>query len=261
MPADISDAHVRLDSAETAHTDYRESHLLKGDRYDTLLAADPLDAYMAHREQDILRQTIPNWFPDGVGRYLDFACGTGRISEIVVPFAREAVGVDISETMLAQARRRCPSMLFVNADLTIERPALGQFDLITAFRFFGNAQNDLRTAALAAMHRLLKDDGYLVFNNHRNPLSTLALAGRVTGVAPGTDLTHAKLTRMLKAAGFRIVSGRGIGAWIFRHRLLQPAVLRSRTARVLERVFGARVFVPLSLDAVFVATKQRARSK
>src|SRR5438132_11775006 len=206
---------VRQDSAETTHSDYRESHLLKGDRYDAQLAADPLDAYMDDREREILQQMAPRLFPAGVERYLDFACGTGRISSIIAPFCKEAIGVDIAATMIAQARRRCPTMCFIEADLTRERSALGQFDLITAFRFLGNAQDELRRSALAAIPALLKDGGYFVLNNHRNPLSTLALAERLTGVAPGTDLTHAKLKRLLRAAGFAIVSSRGVGAWIF----------------------------------------------
>src|SRR4051812_38611679 len=40
-------------------------------------------------------------------RVLDFGCGVGRL---VIPFAREAdevVGVDVSEGMLAEARRNC----------------------------------------------------------------------------------------------------------------------------------------------------------
>ena len=248
--------HIRQDASERAHTDYRQSHLLKGDEYDSRLAADPFDAYMADWERDLLETLVPQLFPSGVPRYLDFACGTGRVSQTVASHSRVAVGVDISETMLVQARNRCPQMFFLRADLTREDPDLGHFDLITAFRFFGNAQDELRASALKAIHRLLRDDGHFVFNNHRNPFTALSMAERLTGGDPGMDLTHAKLQRLLHDAGFRIVSSRGMGAWRFHHRLTRPPMLRSRIGAALDRAVSGRLFVPLSLDAVIVARKR-----
>ena len=43
---------------------------------------------------------------------------------------------------------------------------LGLFDLVTSFRFFGNAQDELRSSALAAINRHLRPQGYLIINNH-----------------------------------------------------------------------------------------------
>ena len=55
---------------------------------------------MAKYEEEYLRDMIPR-LTRGGGRYLDFACGTGRITAIVAPLVGESVGVDVSESMLA----------------------------------------------------------------------------------------------------------------------------------------------------------------
>jgi predicted TPR repeat methyltransferase len=247
---------------ETPEFDYRQSHLFKGNRYDAALASDPFDIYMHRQESAFLRGLIPYLFPRGIGRYLDFACGTGRISEVVSPFASEAIGVDVSDSMLAKARERCPAMSFLKADLTNHRnrPALGQFDLVTAFRFFGNAQDELRTSALETIRDLLKDDGYFVLNNHRNPSSLLSLLDRFRRDGEPMDLSHFKLRGLLAASGLRIVSSRACGAWVIRHKFAQPRVLTSRVARVLETVCSSSIFVPVCLDAMIVVRKRRGRA-
>ena len=67
-------------------------------------------------------------------RVLDFGCGVGRM---VIPFsalAREVVGMDIAESMLAEARlnceaQDCSNVTLVLSDDTLSR-ATGQFDLV-----------------------------------------------------------------------------------------------------------------------------------
>ncbi|MHC4171159.1 MAG: class I SAM-dependent methyltransferase [Planctomycetota bacterium] len=53
------------------------------------------------------------------------------------------------------------------ADITTGDALKGRkFNLITAFRFFLNAEPELRSAAMNALSGLLAEDGILVFNNH-----------------------------------------------------------------------------------------------
>jgi SAM-dependent methyltransferase len=73
----------------------------------------------------------PNFAPQ---RVLDFGCGVGRL---VLPFAtsaREVVGVDISDAMLAEAHRNCTEQNITNATLVKSDDALsaveGTFDLV-----------------------------------------------------------------------------------------------------------------------------------
>lgn len=240
--------------------DYRDSHASRGDSYDARLAGQPFDAYMARWEAWWLPRLVAQLHPEGVPRYLDFACGTGRITSIVAPLARESVGVDVSESMLSHARDKCPDTRFVKADLTREPLDLGTFDLSTSFRFLGNAQMELREAALDAITSRLRAGGHLIVNSHCNPLSLQALLHRATGGSHGMDLHYGKLVRLLRRHGLRVVARRPIGFWLYRSRLLaDPAILDAPAAR--ERRFGAAWLVRFAPDALIVARKEaRAES-
>ena len=238
--------------------DYRRSHLARGGSYDATLAAAPFDAYMARLESRHLRVIVPALFPSVPPRYIDFACGTGRITEVVAPLCGEAVGVDLSADMLQQARRKCPTVRFVQADLTQTEADLGSFDLATAFRFFGNAQHGLRMAALKALHRLLRPGGYLVINSHRNPLAVSALLHAATGGGTGgMDLNYFKLRSMLRRSGFEVKRVIPIGVWMCRSKLLGMEHSPARTER-MEHRFRFPALAALAPDVVVVARKVSA---
>lgn len=235
-------------------SDYRRSHLAKGADYDEALATSPFDAYMHQHEQQVLRRILATRFPDGIDRYIDFACGTGRITAVVEPFAREPYGIDVSETMIGEAQRKCPRTSFVLADITRSQVAIPPAHLVTAFRFLGNAQPELGLAALRALAPLVRPDGYLVVNNHRNPLSMHNLLLRALGT-PCLELTYGHLSSMLRAAGFEIVESHAIGLWVVANRLHRRAVLRGEDGSRVERLSafpGAARFAP---DAIIVARR------
>jgi len=142
----------------------------------------------------------------------------------------------------------------VHADLTREGVDVGTFDVVTAFRFFGNAQDELRNAVLRALAQRIRDGGHLIINSHRNPRSLAALLDRATGGKQGMDLHHAKLRRLLAAHGFVVAGAHPIGAWLWRSRLLATVQDDARAAR-LERRFGAAGLVALAPDAVIVARR------
>ena len=73
-------------------------------------------------------------------RAVDYGCGVGRL---VIPLARqlsEVVGVDISESMIAEARRNCTEAGIANVDFALADDNLsalpGQFDLIHSYIVF-----------------------------------------------------------------------------------------------------------------------------
>ena len=235
--------------------DYRQTHLDKGGVYDATIASLPWDAYMARWEAAYLREVVPA-LVGGAGRYLDFACGTGRITEVVAPLVREAVGVDLSDSMLAEARRKCPGAHFVRADLTSEDVDIGQFDLATSFRFLGNAGPELRQAALGAIAKRLRPEGFLIVNNHRNPRAIGTLLAKLDGSRHDLDLTHGMLVRLLADAGFRITRVRPIGFWVVRARYRQSAILESERATTRERLFRHRAWARWAPDCVVVAQKR-----
>jgi SAM-dependent methyltransferase len=236
--------------------DYREIHLRRGASYDATIASKPFDAYMARREAEVLRDVVPR-LDLGQGRYLDFACGTGRITSVVAPLVTNATGVDISESMLAVAKEKCPGTRFICADLTRESPDLGPFDLATSFRFFGNAEDALRRSVLRALARLLRPGGMLIVNNHRNPESIGARLLHSSGIDEGMDLTNVAFMAMLDEHDFTVEQVRPVGAWLVRSSMRRnDALLAGRSARLADRVFGGRAFARWSPNCIFVARRR-----
>jgi SAM-dependent methyltransferase len=152
-------------------------------------------------------------------RYLDFACGTGRITAFVAPHFEQTVGVDINEAMLEEARPRTPGATFVKADVVADPEAAGgDFDFITAFRFILNADPADRLPALRWMRSRMRDDtSRAVVNNHSNlwshkavthGLRQLRARGRRT---TGNVLSHRDMSRLVTEAGFTIESVHGMG--------------------------------------------------
>ena len=237
--------------------DYRASHLERGGQYDANLAESPFDDYMSGWERKHLPNVIRRFFPQGPQRYLDFACGTGRITAQVAPMAGESVGVDISPTMIEEARKKCPQTIFHLADLTQKNPDLGgNFDLITAFRFFGNAQDELREGAMKAITQCLAPGGHLVINSHRNPRALYALLNRMTGGNCGSmDLHLSKLRGLLNRHGLRIVALQPIGAWMYRSSLMLTTKVDDTRAVNNEARFGGEMFAPIAPDLIVVAKK------
>ncbi len=101
------------------------------------LSEERLEEFFATGEQHIRNvwRSIGKFEPDfHPRRALDYGCGTGRL---VIPLARVAdhvVGVDISETMLAETRKNCQRLGVRNVDLVKAddelRGLTGTFDLI-----------------------------------------------------------------------------------------------------------------------------------
>lgn len=156
--------------------DYRNSHLApeKGLTYAKTFEEYPYRSYVWSWEKRVLKDVIAHYFPGRENiRYLDFACGTGRIIGYIENLVDLSCGVDISDSMLEVGRQNVKRSELFKADLTYDNIFAGQtFDLITAFRFFLNAQPELREAAIRILAGLLSDRGYLVFNIHMNEGST-----------------------------------------------------------------------------------------
>ena len=155
---------------------YADSHKKpdKGMSYDEHYATNPWRRFLWSREQLALNDLVDEFFGNKDIYLLDFACGTGRIVGFLEDRVTEAVAVDVSESMLEKAREKLTRTELIHADITKENVLEGRkFNLIIAFRFFLNAEPELRQAALKALVALLDEDGYFVFNNHRNRTSAL----------------------------------------------------------------------------------------
>lgn len=114
-------------------------------------------------------------------RVLDLACGTGYFSRKLIEWgADEVVGLDISKTMVDEARRhnegKTERLRFHVADCSkpIETLGLGRFDLVIA---------------VWLLHYIATEEGVLTF--WQNVSNSLKPGGRCIGIAPN----HESLTK------------------------------------------------------------------
>lgn len=196
--------------------DYRLSHAAEG--YGTYYDQTILGGYYGAMLRDHEAPVLTAWVRDAApARILDFACGTGRITGLLVDLAPEVVGVDVSTDMLARAREQVPGATFVAADLTRPAgeadpegdadPCAGPFDLVTAFRFFQNAGPDLRDDALRAIGARLAPGGTLVLNVQSQAQSPAGRAYRLRARLrrrPINQLSHPEVVALLAAHGFTV---------------------------------------------------------
>lgn len=150
---------------------YRKSHIdkEKGIKYDKEYCQNSWNSYLWSQEKKCLIDIIKKFCKDENTNYLDFACGTGRIVSFIEGYVANSTAVDVSSSMLEEALKKVKKTEIINVDLTTENVLDDRkFDLITAFRFFLNAENDLRNEALKVLSCLLDEQGYLIINSHQN---------------------------------------------------------------------------------------------
>jgi ubiquinone/menaquinone biosynthesis C-methylase UbiE len=157
--------------------------------------------------------------------------------------------------MLAEARKKCPNTQFLHADITKEPVAVDSVDLVTSFRFFGNAQHDLRVAVLSKLQKIMRPGAYLIVNNHRNPRAISNILHRLTGGEMDQDLSYGKFEATLNAAGFRIVKTRPIAAWCVRSRMLATLQLPDARSERLESLFSNPLLSRIAPDTFLVAQR------
>ncbi|HZG87110.1 class I SAM-dependent methyltransferase [Paenibacillus sp.] len=97
---------------------------------------------------------------------LDLCCGTGRHSVVLRRLGYSVVGVDLSETLLAVARKREPNGIrWVRGDMRAV-PLAERFDaVLNLFTSFGYFESDAENEkVLREMHRLLRPGGRFVID-------------------------------------------------------------------------------------------------
>lgn len=100
------------------------------------------------------------------GRTLDFGCGVGRL---LIPFARtsrEATGIDISPSMLAETARNCAEQGVSNVILARSNDRLdgvpAEFDLVHSYIVLQHIPPDRGHALIAALAGRVARGGFLV---------------------------------------------------------------------------------------------------
>ncbi len=107
----------------------------------------------------------------GEVKVLDMACGTGDVSIALKRKGLDVVGADISENMLALARKKAPGIDFRYGDASELPFADRSFDAVTIA--FGIRNFDKRAQCIRELHRVLKDGGMLAIAEFSIPRNRL----------------------------------------------------------------------------------------
>jgi len=192
---------------------------------------------------------------------LDFASGTGRIAAFIEDEVDEVTGIEISQAMCDIAAKKVKRAKIVCADILAAQAAVeGKYDLITAFRFFLNADPSLRLGAMKALAARLRDrQSLLVFNNHGNlwshklmmwPYYRLKQMGKGRKTT-GNYLTRSQLRPLLEAAGLRL--NRVFPSGFFSAKMVRLAGYE-RTLRWEKRAAKSRLLGPLCVNQLYTAS-------
>lgn len=112
------------------------------------------------------REIVERHFTNRDGRVLDLGCGTGRTTQPLAELGFDVIGVDLSESMISNARDIHPDQTFQVGDATnLDFPS-ESFDYIL---FAGRGLDDIRPAearmrALHEIRRVLKPGGRFAFD-------------------------------------------------------------------------------------------------
>ena len=191
--------------------DYRNSHVGNnhGKEYDQAIN-NKFERTIFKIETKIIKKVVNKYYRSKgkINNYLDFACGTGRITQIIEKVAKNSNGVDISPDMLAVAKKKCKKTKFVRQDIT-KKPLKGKFDLITAWRFFLNAENKLRKDVLLSLRKNIAKDGKLIFNIHMNRYSIVGFQFYLRSLLGGKNLINnmslGEAKKLLRETNYEIV--------------------------------------------------------
>lgn len=208
-------------SGSAGSSSYRDSHSSPG--YSQCYERTFEQGYYAHLWRSVERPLVNAILADlaarGATRSLDFACGTGRILQLHGDHFDDVIGNDIAEEMLGVARQRCPAARIVHADLTMPGDDQGIHgrQVCTAFRFFLNAEPQLRVAAAGAIRRCLDPGGHLVANFHVNAHSPVGRLYRMrnwmTGRTVNNVMSEPEAVALLSGQGFDVEDVHWYGLW------------------------------------------------
>jgi SAM-dependent methyltransferase len=209
-------------------------------------------------EKSVLKKVVLDLNPE---RILDFATGTGRVISFLEQIApqSELHGIDLSESMLEVARKNTNNTQLLRLDTrnAVEHYGPETFDLLTAFRFFPNADPVLREEAAATLGQLVKPGGHIVINNHRNFWSISYVLMRLVSSSRGVSGSrNTDMIQLFAKHGFNVVRCYSLG--IFPQNDRKSILLPWKLIYPVER-FNCRFLSTLhtaGINIVFVFQKQ-----
>jgi len=212
-------------------------------------------------QRPVLTQILKDFRRERSGpiRLLDFACGTGRVLASLEPLVDSAEGIDISENMVAAARRKGVQARLQVGDILANPELLGQdYDLISCFRFLLNVEPEIRLRILRRLRGVLRTpEGRLLINVHGNSQSLrhpaiLWRRRHERAEQAGTmlnEMSPGETKKLLCESGFQVVRQFGFG-------ILPPTLYRTPLRKAALAVdcslAGDHGWNDWSIDMLFV---------
>lgn len=100
------------------------------------------------------------------GRVCDMGCGPGHIAGFLAQLGVDAMGVDVSQSMVETARRLNPGLAFERGDMLRLPYPDATFAGITAFYSLIHIERARVTGALHELRRVLRTGGHILFSFH-----------------------------------------------------------------------------------------------
>src|SRR5258706_6627466 len=174
------------------------------DRRSVQYLRNPITHWVGHSELSALKTMLPPLKQSAENLALDFGCGTGRVTAMLLEAGFKVTGYDISEGMLDQARaaiRERPDVVFTSDSKSLHN----RWPLITSLGVLDYYEDT--TPLWEEWSRLLAPSGTLLVTapNARSPLAWLyAFFSHFTcqAYAPTPD----KLITIAKAHGLSMIS-------------------------------------------------------
>jgi len=189
--------------------------------------------------------------------HLDFACGTGRVISVLDGITEKSTGLDISKEMIEIAQEKVKKSDLLVGNI-LEEPEIvdSNYDLITTFRFFLNAEPELRESVMRSLSSRLRDkDSRLIFSIQGNSQSFrhLSIACRNWKGEQHHEMSLRDVRRLVEDAGLVIESwyGFGVSPALLHRTMLSPLV------KLVDRVaIKLPVLKRFSYDLLFVCKRK-----
>jgi SAM-dependent methyltransferase len=137
-------------------------------------------AFFAERKVELLRRLVHARGRElGTASVLDVGCGTGLTDQYLVGQVRALRGVDVSDEMVAEARRNVPSAQFDRYDGKRLPFESGYFDLVLALCVLHHVGEPEQASFAAELLRVTRPGGLVAVFEHNpgNPLTRRAVNG------------------------------------------------------------------------------------
>ena len=182
-------------------SEVRRAYDLAGRAY-----ADRLYGELAHKAFD--RNALDRMVEKArhLGPILDIGCGPGQVARYLKDRGADTQGIDLSDGMIAQARRLNPDLKFTQGDMrTLTGAEDSKFGGIVAAYAIVNLPDDQLPSVFREFNRILKPNGVLLLSFHVG--DEVRHISDLCGVAAELDFFFYQpeaITRMLTDAHFVI---------------------------------------------------------